>query len=54
MDESKINPINKENTCTEYELTGDQIQEMIKRKADFLAGKTSSRPWSEVKKTYET
>ena len=34
-------------------LTDEYVKEMVKRKADFLAGKTTSRPWSEVKQRYE-
>ena len=37
----------------DYTLTDQEVQEMLKRKADFLAGKTTSRPWSEIKKKYE-
>jgi hypothetical protein len=37
----------------DYILTDSEVQEMIRRKGDFLAGKTNSRPWSEIKKRYE-
>ena len=37
----------------DYILSDEEIQEMLKRKADFLAGKTTSRPWNEIKKRYE-
>lgn len=37
----------------DYVLSDDQIKEMIKRKEDFLAGKTTSRSWSEIKQRYE-
>lgn len=37
----------------DYTLTEAEIQEMIKRKADFLDGKTTSRPWTEIKKDYK-
>jgi hypothetical protein len=37
----------------DYVLSDTQIQEMIKRKTDFLAGTTTSRPWDEIKKRYE-
>ena len=37
----------------DYILTDDQVKEMVRRKADFLAGKTTSRPWEEIKKRYE-
>jgi hypothetical protein len=33
-------------------LTALEIKEMLQRKADFLNGKTTSRPWSEIKKGY--
>lgn len=36
----------------EYVLTNEQVQEMLKRKADLLSGKTTSRPWAEIKKRY--
>ena len=35
-------------------LTDNQLKEMIKRKADLLSGKTTSRPWNGIKKKYET
>lgn len=34
-------------------LTDEQVKIMVDRKADFLAGKTTSRPWSEIKQRYE-
>ncbi len=34
-------------------LTNDQFGEMLKRKAGFLAGKTTSRPWQEIKNSYQ-
>ncbi|MCR8560607.1 addiction module protein [Mucilaginibacter sp. BJC16-A38] len=37
----------------DYILTDDQVKEMVRRKADFLAGKTTSRPWNEIKTRYE-
>jgi hypothetical protein len=37
----------------DYVLTDEQVKEMVKRKTDFLAGKTTSRSWSEIKKKYE-
>ena len=37
----------------DYLLSDHEINLMLQRKADFLAGKTSSRPWSEIKKSYE-
>lgn len=37
----------------DYLLNPEEIQEVINRKADFLAGKTTSRPWSEIKQRYE-
>jgi hypothetical protein len=37
----------------DYVLTDEQVKEMVKRKSDFLAGKTTSRPWSEIKQKYE-
>jgi len=37
----------------DYILTDDQVKEMVRRKADFLAGKTTSRSWNEIKKRYE-
>ena len=36
-----------------YGLSDAQIRELVKRKADFIAGKTTSRPWDEIKKKYE-
>jgi hypothetical protein len=29
------------------------IQELHNRKADFIAGKTSSRPWNDIKLSYD-
>ncbi len=37
----------------DYVLTDSEVQEMLKRKADFLNGKTTSRPWNEIKKNYK-
>lgn len=37
----------------DYTLNDEAIQEMINRKGDYLAGKTTSRPWSEIKQRYE-
>jgi len=37
----------------DYILTDDQVKEMIRRKTDFLAGKTTSRSWNEIKTRYE-
>ena len=37
----------------DYTLTDEQVKKMVERKADFLAGKTTSRPWSEIKQKYE-
>lgn len=37
----------------DYILTDEQIKKMVDRKADFLAGKTTSRPWNEIKQRYE-
>ena len=36
----------------DYVLTGEQVRKMIERKNDFLTGKTTARPWSEIKKRY--
>jgi len=36
-----------------YVLTDAEMQEMVKRKADFLEAKTTSRPWSGIKKDYQ-
>jgi|GEM_PF-1680133 len=30
------------------------IQEVIQRKKDFLDGKITSRPWSQIKQSYES
>ena len=37
----------------DYQLTDNEVLEMVQRKSDLLAGKTTSRPWSEIKKRYE-
>ena len=37
----------------DYHLSDDEINKMLERKTNFLAGKTTSRPWSEIKKSYE-
>jgi hypothetical protein len=37
----------------EYALTEEQIQIMVQRKHDFLAGKTTARPWNEIKQRYK-
>ncbi|HTI61359.1 hypothetical protein [Mucilaginibacter sp.] len=36
----------------DYTLSDADVQEMIKRKGDFLSGKTTSRPWSQIKQDY--
>jgi hypothetical protein len=37
----------------EYDLPEDALKKMIQRKTDFLTGKTTARPWSEIKRRYE-
>ncbi|HXD93537.1 MAG TPA: hypothetical protein VNX01_10005 [Bacteroidia bacterium] len=37
----------------DYILSDEQVKKLIERKADFLTGKTTSRPWTEIKKRYE-
>ena len=37
----------------DYVLSDAQVQEMVNRKASFLAGKTNGRPWNEIKQRYE-
>ncbi|MFB9844777.1 hypothetical protein [Mucilaginibacter ginsenosidivorans] len=37
----------------DYALSDADVQEMIKRKADFLSGKTTSCPWSQIKQDYK-
>jgi hypothetical protein len=37
----------------DYALTDEEVKELVNRKADFLAGKTTSRPWSQIKQKYE-
>jgi hypothetical protein len=34
-------------------LTDEQVKQMIERKANFLAGKTTSRSWNEIKRGYQ-
>lgn len=36
-----------------FALTDEDIQEIIKRKDDYLSGNTTAKPWSEIKKRYE-
>ncbi len=36
-----------------YILSDAEIKELVQRKSDFLAGKTTSRPWIEIKQRYE-
>lgn len=36
----------------DYMLTNEDVQEMLKRKADLLSGKTTSRSWAEIKQRY--
>ena len=36
-----------------YILTDEEVKKMLDRKAQFLAGKTTSRSWNEIKKRYE-
>ena len=37
----------------DYVLSDADVQEMLKRKADYLSGKITSRPWNEIKKDYK-
>lgn len=37
----------------DHTLSDEQVQEMLKRKADFLAGKTTARSWDDIKRKYE-
>jgi len=37
----------------DYVLNDAEMKEMLKRKEDYLAGNTTSKPWSEIKKRYE-
>lgn len=37
----------------DYVLTDNQVIAMIERKHGFLSGKTTARPWSEIKKRYD-
>jgi hypothetical protein len=37
----------------DYILTDEQVKKMVERKAGFLAGKTTSRSWNEIKQRYE-
>ncbi|MHB8208333.1 hypothetical protein [Mucilaginibacter sp.] len=36
----------------DYALTDADVQEILKRKDDFLTGNTTFKPWSEIKKRY--
>ena len=37
----------------DYILNDAEIAEMLQRKDDYISGKITSRPWSEIKKRYE-
>ena len=37
----------------DYVLNDAEIKEMLKRKDDYLSGKVTTKPWSEIKKRYE-
>jgi hypothetical protein len=37
----------------DYILNDTEIAEMLQRKEDYIAGKTTSKPWNEIKKRYE-
>jgi hypothetical protein len=37
----------------DYVLTDEQVKQMAERKANFLAGKTTSRSWNEIKQRYQ-
>lgn len=37
----------------DYVLSDADVQEMIKRKQDYISGKATSRPLSEIKKGYK-
>lgn len=35
-----------------YSLTDDEVKILVQRKNAFLDGKTTSRPWAEIKQRY--
>jgi hypothetical protein len=37
----------------DYTLTEEQVELMVQRKNNFMEGKTTARPWSEIKQRYE-
>lgn len=37
----------------DYVLSSEDVKKLVERKANFLAGKTTSRPWNEIKQRYE-
>lgn len=42
-----------QNSSTEFSLTAEQQNEIIRRDKAFAEGKTSARPWDEIKKELE-
>lgn len=38
----------------DYTLSEEEVAIMVKRKNDFLSGKMSARPWSEIKQQYDS
>jgi len=53
MDTSKMNKNDHyERNQFDHVLSDEQIKMLVERKADFLAGRTTSIPWNEIKKKY--
>ena len=36
-----------------YDISDELVQILLKRKNNFLAGKGTSQPWNEIKKSYK-
>jgi hypothetical protein len=51
--ENSENIQNEERGDQSYVLSNEEINELVMRKMDFLAGNSSARPWSEIKKEFE-
>jgi len=52
-EDEKIQLRNVLNPNTDINVSDEKLAELNQRKLDFLDGKISSRPWEEIKKSYE-
>ena len=37
----------------DFEISDNELEELLNRKRDFQTGRITSRPWAEIRKNYE-